>query len=57
MKQLVLFNGLVDKAFREVNEALQYVQKKCKNSPIYIEGFQVHIGINFSIDILFKMKR
>ena len=57
IKKLVLFDGLVDKAFREVNEALKYVQKKYKDSPIYIEGFQVHIGINFSVDIMFKIKR
>lgn len=57
MKQLVFLDGLIDKAFREVNEALKYVQKKYKDSPIYIEGFQVHIGINFSIDIMFKIKR
>ena len=57
IKQLVIFDGFIDKAFREVSEALKYVQKKYKDSPIYIEGFQVHIGINFSVDIMFKIKR
>ena len=57
LKQLVLFDGLIDRAFRTVNEALKYVQKKYSDSPIYMEGFQVHIGINFSVDIMFKIKR
>jgi len=57
IKQFVLFDGLIDKAFEQVNKALRLIQKKYKESPIYIDGFTVHIGINFSIDINFKIRR
>ena len=56
VKQFVLFDSLIDKAFDQINGALKYIQKKYKESPIYIDGFQVHIGINFSVDIIFKVR-
>ncbi len=56
VKQFVLFDGLIDKAFDQINGVLKYIQKKYKESPIYIDGFQVHIGVNFSVDIIFKIR-
>lgn len=56
VKQFVLFDRLIDKAYDEISNILKYIQKKYKESPIYIDGFQVHIGLNLSLDIIFKIR-
>ena len=58
-KDLVSFlnyDKAIDKAYNAITKTIQAVQEKYKNSPIYIEGFTVHLGIPFSVDINFKIK-
>ena len=56
MKKFVLFDNLIDKAYKKITQAVENVQKKYENSPIYIDGFTVNIGIAFSFAINFKVR-
>ena len=56
MKKFVLFDNLIDKAYKKITQAIEFVQKKYENSPIYIDGFTVNIGIAFSFAINFKIR-
>ena len=56
IKQFVSYEEWIDKAFEEVNKVLKVLQRKYEESPIYIDGFTVHIGILFSVDINFKIR-
>ena len=56
MKKFVLFDNLIDKAYKRITQAIEFVQKKYENSPIYIDGFTVNIGIAFSFAINFKVR-
>lgn len=56
MKKFVLFDNLIDKAYKKITQTIEFVQKKYENSPIYIDGFTVNIGIAFSFAINFKVR-
>ena len=54
--KFVRFDNLIDKAYKKITQAVENVQKKYENSPIYIDGFTVNIGIAFSFAINFKVR-
>jgi len=56
IKQLVVFDVFIEKSLDEVNKLIKWVKEKNENSPIYMEGFQVHTGINLSVDLMFKFR-
>ena len=56
MKKFVLFDNLIDKAYKRITRAIEDVQKKYESSPIYVDGFTVNIGVAFSFAINFKVK-
>lgn len=58
-KELVAFleyDKKIEHAYMEITKAIKDIQEKYMKLPIYIEGFTVHLGIVFSVDIDFKFK-
>ena len=56
IKQLLVFDVFIEKSLDEVNKLIKWVKEKNEDSPIYMEGFQVHTGINLSVDLMFKFR-
>jgi hypothetical protein len=56
LKQYMSYTSLVDKAYKKIMALLKEVQKKFEESPIYVDGFTVSLGLTFSVDIHFKIK-
>jgi hypothetical protein len=54
--EFVSFEERIDKAYKEVTKWIKFVKEKYEDSPVYIDSFNVHIGIPFSIDIHFKIR-
>ena len=56
IKQLLVFDAFIEKSLDEVNKLIKWIKEKYEDGPIYIEGFQVHVGINLSVDLMFKFR-
>ena len=56
LKQYVSYTDAVDKAYKKLTELINEVQAKFKESPVYVDGFDVNIGLTFSVTIKFKIR-
>ena len=50
------YDKLIDEAYEIVTKQIKALQEKYNNAPFYIEGFNVTIGLPFSVEIIFKIK-
>ena len=57
VKELVLFEGMIEKSYDMITNTLRYIQEKYEVSPFFIEGFEVNLGINLSVKLIFKTKK
>lgn len=48
---------MVERAYNKLMKLLEEVQEKFKESPIYVDGFDVNIGLTLSVSIHFKVLR
>jgi hypothetical protein len=54
--QFLKYDKLIDEAYEIVTKQIKALQEKYNNAPFYIEGFNVTIGLPFSVEIIFKIK-
>ena len=50
------YDKMIEDGYWKISNAIRDIQKKYKGSPIYIEGFKVHLGIPFWVEVVFKFR-
>ena len=50
------YTEMIEDAYRTISNAIRDIQRKYKDSPIYIEGFKVHLGISLWVEVDFKIR-